>query len=117
MKTIKQLKKEVEQTNLSDDKKDLFYKVLDTADVESLSEKERFQYEAELKYYRDTMNEYMWQRSEGRRVGREEGLAEGRAEGRVEGIKEVATSLKKSGATVDFIAQVTKLPADEIEKL
>ena len=62
MKTIEQLKKEVEQTNLPDDKKELFYKVLDTADVESLSEKERFQYEAELKYYRDTMNEYMWQR-------------------------------------------------------
>ena len=129
MKTIEQLKKEVEQTNLPDDKKELFYKVLDTADVESLSEKERFQYEAELKYYRDTMNEYMWQRTEGRREGREEGRAEGRAEGRVEGraegraegrvegIKEVAASLKQSGATVDYIAQVTKLPAEEIEKL
>lgn len=113
MKTIEQLKKEVEQTNLPDDKKELFYKVLDTADVESLSEKERFQYEAELKYYRDTMNEYMWQRTEGRREGR----AEGRAEGRVEGIKEVAASMKQSGATVDYIAQVTKLPAEEIEKL
>lgn len=109
MKTIEQLKKEVEQTNLPDDKKELFYKVLDTADVESLSEKERFQYEAELKYYRDTMNEYMWQRTEGRREGREEG--------RAEGIKEVAVSLKQSGASVEYIAQVTKLSVQEIEQL
>ena len=59
------------------------------------------------------MNEYMWQRTEGRREGREEG----REEGRVEGIKEVAASMKQSGATVDYIAQVTKLSAEEIEKL
>ena len=31
--------------------------------------------------------------------------------------KEVAASLKQSGATVDYIAQVTKLSAEEIEKL
>ena len=73
MKTVEQLKKEVEQTTLPQGTKELFYKVLDTADVASLSEKDRMRYESDLKNYMDTMSCIEFATIK----GREEGLAEG----------------------------------------
>ena len=55
--------------------------------------------------------------AEGHAEGRAEGLAEGAAKGRAETIKENARKMKDLGSTVDFIAQVTGLTADEIEAL
>ena len=56
MKTVEQLKKEVEETKLPQATKELFYKVLDTADESSLSESQRIRYESDLKNYMDTMS-------------------------------------------------------------
>ena len=56
MKTVEQLKKEVEETKLPQATKELFYKVLDTADESSLSESQRMRYESDLKNYMDTMS-------------------------------------------------------------
>ena len=45
------------------------------------------------------------------------GIAEGRAEGRVEGILEIAKKMKAKGQPTDFIADITGLTIEEIEKL
>ena len=109
MKTIEQLKQEVRETRFSDEIKEIFYNVLDTADVASLSESDRVRYEAYLKFYRDTMHE--------RRDAIAEGKAEGRAEGRAEAMLDAARSLKTEGSPNDFISRVTGLSVEEIEKL
>lgn len=133
MKTIEQLKQEVRDTHLPFEIKEVFYNVLDTADVASLSERDRERYEANLKFYRDTM----WQlndmkaeaiaegRVEGLEQGRAEGLeqgrTEGRAEGRAEGMEvrtvEIASSMKLEGASAEFISKVTGLSVEEIQNL
>jgi len=46
-----------------------------------------------------------------------EGLAKGIAKGKAEGRMEVALSMKSSGMSVEIIAQLTKLPVREIERL
>ena len=109
MKTIEQLKKEVEQTHLSQEIKDVFYNVLDTADVASLSERDRIKYEANLKFYTDTMSELKYERDTGREEGREEG--------RMLEKRDMASLLKAEGSSIEFIAKITGLSTDEIEKL
>ena len=133
MKTIEQLKQEVAATKLPQQTKDLFYKVLDTADVGSLSEKDQLRYESDLKNYMDTMSCIKYATIK----GREEGLAEGRAEGRAEGIAEgraegiaegtaqgvsaaklsIAKSLKAKGIDPSIIAECTGLSEEEILNL
>lgn len=49
--------------------------------------------------------------------GREEGKLEGRLEGKLEGKLEIAASMLKKGLSVTLIAEVTGLPAAEIETL
>ena len=57
----------------------------------------------------------------GRKEGLEEGLKKGREEGlkkgREETIKNIVTNLKSSGASVEFIMDVTGLPKEDIEEL
>ncbi len=113
MKTKDQLKQEVAQTQLSDEIKEYFYSIIDTAHIGSLSEKERLQYEANLKSYRHTMSCIRYAENKGRAEGRAEGRVEGRAEGRVE----VAKALKAKGVDVAIICETTKLSADEVDKL
>ncbi len=52
--------------------------------------------------------------AEGMEKGREAGLAEGIEKGRDETIKNIVTNLKSSGASVEFIAEVTGLTIEEI---
>ncbi len=62
---------------------------------------------------------------EGIKKGRKEGLAEGLKKGREEGlkkgreetIKNIVTNLKSSGASVEFIMDLTGLPKEDIEEL
>ena len=117
MKTIEQLKQEVAATKLPQQTKDLFYKVLDTADVGSLSEKDQLRYESDLKNYMDTMSCIKYATIK----GREEGLAEGRAEGAAQGESaaklSIAKSLKAKGIEPSIIAECTGLPTEEILNL
>ena len=73
MKTVEQLKKEVADTQLPQGTKDLFYKVLDTADLASLTEKDLMRYESDLKNYMDTMSCIEFAENKGREKGRKEG--------------------------------------------
>ena len=113
MRTVEELKAEVAATQLPERTKEVFYQVLDTADVGSLSEQEQLVYESNLKAYRDTMScirfaEY---------TGREEGLDKGRAEGRAESKLEIARRLKSMGLSAEDIIRATELSAEEFENL
>ena len=97
MKTIEELKLEVAQTALPEETKELFYKVLDTADVASLSESDRIQYESDLKNYRDTMSCIEFARHKG--------------------ISDIAAKMKVKGISPDVIADCTGLSVEEVSKL
>ena len=54
---------------------------------------------------------------EGIKKGRKEGLAEGLKKGREETIKNIVTNLKSSGASVEFISDVTGLTKEDVDEL
>ena len=101
MKTIDELKAEVASTQLPQATKELFYKVLDTADIATLSGPELMRYESDLKNYMDTMGCI--------RYAEKRGKAEGKAE--------VARSMKQAGMSVEMIAKYTGLDAQVIENM
>jgi len=105
MKTIEQLKQEVAATKLPQETKELFYKVLDTADISTLSEKDQLRYESDLKNYMDTMSCI------------EFAEIKGKTEGRAEEKTAIAKSLKQSGMELQEISKHTGLTAAEIEAL
>ena len=102
MKTIEELKLEVAQTALPEETKKLFYKVLDTADVASLSESDRIQYESDLKNYRDSMSCIAFAEHK----GREEGIKVG--------VLRTAKKMKSLGIPEKDIAECTGLSVEEI---
>ena len=102
MKTIEELKLEVAQTALPEETKELFYKVLDTADVASLSERDRIQYESDLKNYRDSMSCIAFAEHK----GREEGFKNG--------VLRTAQKMKSLGIPEKDIAECTGLSVEEI---
>lgn len=115
--------------------KKIFQRLIEVANVESLSEQEREKYELELEYSStylsvvDTAEQKGFDkgRKEGHEVGLEEGRAEGRAEGREEGLEyglakgeklkalEIAKSMKALGIDSDLIQKSTGLSIAEIE--
>ena len=105
MKTVEQLKKEVEETKLPQATKELFYKVLDTADESSLSESQRIRYESDLKNYMDTMSCIEFAEIKGK--------TEGRAEEKIG----IARTMKNDGVHVQVISKYTGLSTEEIEAL
>ena len=109
MKTVEQLKKEVEETKLPQATKELFYKVLDTADESSLSESQRIRYESDLKNYMDTMSCIEFAEIKGK--------TEGRAEGKAEEKTAIAKSMKADGLDPQAISKYTGLSVAEIEAL
>ena len=82
-----------------------------------MNKKERAEYEAALKIYRDNENVVTTARREGKEEGREEGIAIGKAEGRAEGILITARLMKQNRASVEFIKQCTGLSDEEIQNL
>lgn len=93
--------------------KAVFKKLLDVADVESLSPEERYRYDETLKAYRDYVNTI----ASAERISREEGFAEGEAKGEAKGKTIVAANLKRMGIDVDTIAKSTGLSPEEIALL
>ena len=109
MKTVEQLKKEVAETKLPQATKELFYKVLDTADESRLSESQRMRYESDLKNYMDTMSCIEFAEIKGK--------AEGRAEGKAEEKAAIAKSMKEKGIAASLIAECTGIPEDVMAQL
>ena len=109
MKTVDQLKQEVANTKLPQEMKELFYKVLDTADYASLPEKDQLRYESDLKNYMDTMSCIKFAENKGK--------SEGRAEGIAEGILTVAKNLKAQNIPLQTIMESTGLTKEQIDSL
>ena len=105
--------------------KALFQRLEELARIVNMNKKERDEYEACLKVYRDQYNTWNYMKERALEEGREKGREEGRAEGWIEGIsegfekgkKEVAHKMKQSGMSLEVISQCTGLSIEEIEQL
>ena len=81
--------------------------------IANMNKKERAEYEAALKIYRDNENVVTTARREGKEEGRKEGIAIGEERG----VLKTARLMKQNGASVEFIKQCTGLSDEEIESL
>ena len=82
-----------------------------------MNKKERDEYEACLKVYRDQYNTWNYMKERALEEGRAEGRIEGISEGFEKGKKEVAHKMKQSGMSLAVISQCTGLSIEEIEQL
>lgn len=109
--------------------KALFQRLEELARIVNMNKKERDEYEACLKVYRDNYNTWIYMKEQALKEGLEEGFEEGIAKGIEQGIEigvnkgkkensyEVARKMKQKGLSVDMIAECTGLSNSEIEKL
>ena len=101
--------------------KALFVRLEELARIANMNKKERAEYEAALKIYRDNENVVTTARREGIQIGEKRGLekgrAEGREEGRAEGILITARLMKQNGISFEQIKLCTGLSDEEIENL
>ena len=89
--------------------KALFNRLEELARIANMNKKERAEYEAALKIYRDNENVVTTARWE----GKEEGIAIGEERG----VLKTARLMKQNGASVEFIKQCTGLSDEEIQNL
>ena len=109
--------------------KSVFSKILEVADVASLNEEERWEYDQALKHYRDYNNTLHTSYRQGKEEGEAIGLAKGRTEGEAIGLtkgkeegKSEATcqmlrNMQAMGMDMATMAQITKLSEEEMVKL
>lgn len=109
--------------------KALFQRLEELARIVNMNKKERDEYEACLKVYRDNYNTWNYMKEQALKEGLEEGLAKGIAKGIEQGIEigvnkgkkensyDIARKMKQKGLSVDMIAECTGLSKSEIEKL
>ena len=98
-------------------RKSVFERLLEVADVASLTKEERVLYDEALKRYRDYKNTVEYAEEKGIKKGIEIGKAEGLAQGRQEEKWTTARNLKRKGIPLEIIAECTGLPLEEIERL
>ena len=89
--------------------KALFVRLEELARIANMNKKERAEYEAALKIYRDNENVV----TTARREGKEEGIAIGEERG----VLKTARLMKQNGASVEFIKQCTGMTEEEIKNL
>ena len=85
--------------------KALFARLEELARIANMNKKERAEYEAALKIYRDNENVVTTARREGKEEGRKEGLLE------------AARQMKQKGIALDLIQECTGLTDEEIKNL
>ena len=93
--------------------KALFARLEELARIANMNKKERAEYEAALKIYRDNENVV----TTARREGREEGIAIGEERGLKKGILTTARQMKQNGFSFEQIKLVTGLSDEEIQNL
>ena len=96
-----------------DDREAIKERLEELASRGNMSKEERAQYDYEWKIYNDYLNTF----NSAEKKGHAEGLAEGRAEGRSSEKNEIAKKMKAKGQPTDFIADITGLTIEEIERL
>lgn len=109
--------------------KALFQRLEELARIVNMNKKERDEYEACLKVYRDNYNTWNYMKEQALKEGLEEGIAKGIEQGIEQGIEigvnkgkkesscDIALKMKQKGLSVDMIAECTGLSKSEIEKL
>ncbi len=101
--------------------KALFTRLEELARIANMNKKERAEYEAALKIYRDNENVMDYAvttaRREGKEEGREEGRKEGIAIGEERGVLKTARQMKQKGIALDLIQECTGLSDEEIQNL
>ena len=109
--------------------KSVFGKILEVANVASLSPEERLEYDQALKHYRDYNNtmhtQYRQGKEEGLAEGRLEGLAEGEAiglakgltEGKAKGIRQMLQNMQEMGIDITTMAKIAKLSEAEVTNI
>ncbi|MBS7341631.1 MAG: hypothetical protein KIH02_00635 [Parabacteroides sp.] len=85
--------------------KALFNRLEELARIANMNKKERAEYEAALKIYRDNENVVTTARREGIAIGEERGVLK------------TARLMKQNGASVEFIKQCTGMTEEEIKNL
>lgn len=97
--------------------KALFQRLEELARIVNMNKKERDEYEACLKVYRDNYNTWNYMKEQALKEGKEEGLEIGRAEGRnIERLSSARKMLDK-GYPIEDIVEITGLTIDEIKGL
>ena len=91
------------------DRDAIFGRLEELASRGNMSKEERAQYDYEWKIYNDYLNTF----NSAEKKGHAEGLAEGRSSEK----NEIAKKMKAKGQASDFIADITGLTLEEIEKL
>ena len=97
--------------------KALFVRLEELARIANMNKKERAEYEAALKIYRDNENVMDYAVKTAEKKGLEKGIAIGEERGRAEGVLITARLMKQNRASVEFIKQCTGLSDEEIESL
>ena len=93
--------------------KALFARLEELARIANMNKKERAEYEAALKIYRDNENVVTTARREGKEEGRKEGIAIGEERG----VLKTARQMKQKGIALDLIQECTGLSDEEIQNL
>ena len=95
----------------------VFAKLFEVARIANFSGEEREAYQSSLKYYRDLNNVIDTSYQEGHEEGRLEGVEEGIEKGRRLERQNIARQLLSAGQSVDLIAKITGLSAEEVREL
>lgn len=99
----------------------IFRRVEEVGRMANLSRDEMFEYEQQLKAYRDRYSQYSSAINKGLTEGFTKGHAVGVAEGREEGAAEkqlaIARNMKQAQMSVAVIAKMTGLTEEQIESL
>ena len=97
--------------------KALFARLEELARIANMNKKERAEYEAALKIYRDNENVVTTARRKGKEEGRKEGREEGIAIGEERGVLKTARLMKQNDISFEQIKLCTGLSDEEIENL
>ena len=90
-------------------KERIFERLFEAAEIAQMSPEDRDNYESDLKKYRDYYGTLS--------TAKEEGVQEGREEGREEERYKIARGMKQKEISMELIAELTDLSAEEIENL
>ena len=98
---------------------------MEVANVATLNEEERWEYDQALKHYRDYNNtmhtQYRQGKEEGLAEGRLEGLAEGEAiglaKGEAKGIRQMLQNMQEMGIDITTMAKIAKLSEAEVTNI
>ena len=111
----------------------IFGRLATAVEYASLDQRQRIEYDRELKAYRDLYNQdkFVLENGiaqgiaqgikqgikQGIEQGKAQGIAIGRAEGEAKGKAEMLRNLLSSGMDFDTISRITKMAIEEIKKL